>query len=272
MLLRLLGLCALDAFQKKLLRKVLRAVVVLLPLVVPELCLHGHVKDELQNEHQHEKRQRRALALERPRALHGEIVLWVQHERLAEIPLLQDDQNVVEDERRSVRKVYVLGQRRAKQPHACPHGAGQKEQETAQDDIGDLRFDRPFAVDLDRGEHEHEDAERGEDAEHKRKPAGDRRADPLAEDVARDACPGQIWLEIAGFHVVGKRGRVGDRGKDWNGEQDDVAAQSIQQQLAVIAVHHHCVLHAEHGQRVRKRADQQAQNHAAVRDQIRPSE
>ena len=150
---RLLRLCALDAFQKKLLRKVLRAVVVLLPLVVTKLRLHGHVKDELQDEHQHEKRQRRAFARKRPRALHGEIVLWVQHERRAEIALLQDDQNVVEDERRSVRKVYVLGQRRAKQPHACPHGAGQEEEETAQDDVGDLRFDRPFAVDLDRGEH-----------------------------------------------------------------------------------------------------------------------
>lgn len=124
MLLCLLGLCALDALQKELLRKVLRAVVVLLPLVVTKLRLHGHIKDELQNEHEHEQRQRRALALERPRALHGEIILGVQHERRAEVTLLQDDQNIIEDERRGVRKVHILRERRAQEPHACPHGAG----------------------------------------------------------------------------------------------------------------------------------------------------
>ena len=167
---------------------------VLLTLVVAKLRLYGHVKDELQDEHEHEQRQRRALALERPRALHGEIVLRVQHERRAEITLLQDDQNVIEDERRGVRKVHVLRERRAKKPHACPHGAGQEEQEAAQDDVRDLRFDRPFAIDLDRGKHEHEDAECGENAKHERKPAGHRRADPLAEDVARDAGAGQIRL------------------------------------------------------------------------------
>lgn len=199
----------------------------LLPLVVAQFRLHGHVKDELQDEHHHEKRQRRAFARKRPRALHGEIVLWVQHERRAEIALLQDDQNVVEDERRGVRKVYVLGQRRAKQPHACPHGAGQEEEETAQDDVRNLRFDRPFAVDLDRGEHEHEDPERRHDAEHEGETAGDRRADPLAEDVVRDAGAGEIRLQVAGLHVVGECGRVGDRGKDRHCKQNDIAAQSV---------------------------------------------
>mgnify|MGYP006916053660 CR=1 FL=1 len=167
---------------------------VLLPLVVAKFCLHGHIKDKLQDQRKHEKRQRRALALKRPRALHGQIVFRVQHEHRAEVTLLQDDQNVVEDERRSVRKVYVLGQRRAKQPHACPHGAGQEEEETAQDDVRDLRFDRVFAVDLHRREHEHENAERDENAEHQCKPARDRRADPFSEDVARDARARQIRL------------------------------------------------------------------------------
>ncbi len=165
-----------------------------------------------------------------------------------------------------------MGQRRAQEAHACPHGARQEKQETTQDDVGDLRFDRPFAVDLDRGEHEHENTERGEDAEHERKPAGDRRADPLAEDIARDARAGEIRLQVAGLDVVGERGRVRDRCKDRHRKQDDIAAQSVQQKLAVIAVHHMPFLHAEHGKRVRKRADQKAQYHAAERDQKRPPE
>lgn len=116
-----------------------------------------------------------------------------------------------------------MGQRRAKQPHACPHGTGQEEEETAQDDVRDLRFDRVFAVDLDRGEHEHEDTERGEDAEHERETAGNSRADALAEDVARDARAGQIRLQVSRSHIVGERGRIGDGREDRHGEQDDVA-------------------------------------------------
>lgn len=204
--------------------------------------------------------------------MHGEIILGVQHKRRTEITLLQDDQYVIEDERRSVRKVHVLGQRRAEKADACPHGAGEEEEETAQDDVRDFGFDRPFAVDLDRGEHEHEDAERGEDTEHKRKPAGDRRADPLAENVARDACAGQIQFQIARSDVVGERGRVRDRRKDRHRKQDDIAAQSVQQKLAVIAVHHADLLHAKYGKRVRKRANQKANHHAAERNQKRPPE
>jgi len=240
-----------------------------LPLVVTQFRLRGHVKDELQNEHKHEKRQRRALALQRPRTLHGEIILRVQHERRAEVAFLQDDQNIIEDERRGIRKIHVLRERGGKQSHACPQRAGEEEEETAQDDVRDLRFDRPLAVDLDRGEHEHEDAKRSEDAEHKRKPAGNRRADSLAEDVAGDARAGEIRLEIPRFHVVGERGRVGNRGKDRHREQDDVAAQCFQQQFAVIAVHDANLFHAKHGKRVRKRADTQAQRHADKCDQKR---
>ncbi len=243
-----------------------------MPLVVSQFRLRGHVKDKLQNDHEHQKRQRRALALQRPRTLHGEIILGVQHEGRAEIALLQDDQNIIEDERSGVRKVHVLGQRRGEQPHACPQRAGEEEQHKPQQDIRDQRLDRVFPVDLDRREHEEKHAERRHDTEHQRKPAGDRRADALAEDIARYACPRQVWFQVPGLDVVRERSRIRDRRKDRHGEQNDVARKRFLQQFAVIAIHYANLFHAEHGKRVRKRADQKANHHAAERDQKRPSE
>ena len=107
---------------------------------------------------------------------------------------MQNDQNVIENERRSVREVHVLRERRRQKPNACPQRASKEEPEQPENDIWEQRFDRVFAVDLKRRKNEKEDPERGYDTEYQRKSAGGCRTNPLAEDIARNACPREVWL------------------------------------------------------------------------------
>ena len=182
-----------------------------LPPIVPKLVLRGQVEQKLKEDHQGKQRQRRALARQWPGPLHGEIVLGVQHEGGAEVPLLEDDEHVVEDEGGRVGKIDVLRESGEKQPHRGPQGPGEEEEDEPETDLGELAWHRPFPIDLHRRADKPEQEQAQPHAHHQSEAPRQGRPQALAPDVAVHRGSGKIRLQIPALHVLHEGGGVGHR-------------------------------------------------------------
>ena len=112
------------------------------------------LRDDIEAQHRADKQHRhgdpRAPATKRPCSRERKIILRVEHEDIARVPLLQDDQHIIEDERRGVRHVGVHGHGGEQHAEHCPKRARKSEDDDLANQLAQLRFNRRFAECLHR--------------------------------------------------------------------------------------------------------------------------
>ena len=197
-------------------------------VVVPQMILRDDIKPKHRSDQQHYHGDPRAPAAKRPSSRQREIVLRVEHEDIPRVPLLQDDQHVVEDERRGVGHVGVHGHRREQHAKHRPQCAREPEDDELANQLTLLRLDGRLA-ECFRWQHEkrHEDVP-GEYANRERQKAGDRAGQLLAEDVARHRRSWKKLFKVAALYIVHKSTGVGNRRQDRRGEEYRVAGDRFE--------------------------------------------
>ena len=114
-------------------------------VVVPQMLLRDDVEGKHRACKQHRHGDPRAPAAKRPSSRERKIILRVEHEDIARVPLLQDDQHIVKDKWRGIRHVGVHGHGRKQHAQHRPERARKSEEEYLSDQLTQLRFDRRLA-------------------------------------------------------------------------------------------------------------------------------
>ena len=209
---------------------------------------------------------------ERPRARERQVVLRVEHERAARVPLLDDDEHIVEDERRGVGHVGIHGHGGEQQPGHGKQRAKEPVQPDAPEQRPKLRVHGHAGERLDRDEHERDKDVAEHNAAHERQRARERAGELLAEDIARDAGAGEVRLQIAALHVVHECAGIRDGREQRGGKEHRAARERTEGHRPMLEQHRGGRLRLEQQQHLRKRAEEHAQHAPKHGKQERPPE
>ena len=189
------------------------------------MLLRNDVKPQHDGNQQRKDCNRRAPSAKGPFPGEGQVVLRVQHKNAAGVPLLQDNQHIIENERRGIGHVGVHGDGGEQHAQHGPERARQAEQAELAQKLRKLGLHRRAGEGLYRNDQQNHNDIAKENADCERQKAGNGAGQLLAPNIF---CYGGSWqhlLEVSAFDVLNKSAGKGNGRQYGRGKQNRLPCQ-----------------------------------------------